>query len=199
MKVLIQNLQKRSLLATQLFEEHNPDVMLAQEINLHSETRVFPASNVSSMGYGTAISSKSGELENIKCVRSPHAEFGGTIHKKTIIASTGSVQFVSFHGYNGQPFKSKEKLVDHVEAVLKVLSPGPSILAGDFNTWSQEHLNAVKAKLESEGFLLCYSWPYNGRDFPLDHAFVRDLTLKSSVDYECASDHRGAILELEMS
>lgn len=197
MKVLIQNLQKRSLLATQLFEEHDPDVMLAQEINLHSETRNFPANNVSSMGYGTAISSKS-ELENIMCVRSPYAEFGGMIHKKTIIASTGSVQFVSFHGYNGQPFKSIERLVNHVEAVLKVLSPGPSIFAGDFNTWSQEHLDAVNTRLENDGFHLCYSWPYSGRDFPLDHAFVRGLKLKSSTNYECASDHRGAILDLDI-
>lgn len=197
MKVLVQNLQKRDGLATELFEEHDPDLMLAQEINLHSETYSFPASNVSSMGYGTAIGSKF-QVTNIKLVRSPYAEFGGIIYKKTTVASIKSIQFVSFHGYNGQPFKSIDKLIAHVEAVLAVLSPGPALFAGDFNSWSQEHLDAVKAKLESAGFHLAYSWPYPGRDQPLDHAFLRGLELTRSENYACASDHRGAILELEL-
>ena len=200
MKILIQNLQKRGGLATELLEEYNPDVMLLQEINLYAETRsdFFPAHNVSRMGYGTAIGGKF-EISNIKCVQSPYAEIGGVVHKKTTIASIQSVQFISFHGYNGQPFKNKEKLVTHVEAVLKVLPPDqPALFAGDFNTWSQEHLDAVTSKLESAGFHLVYSWPYPDRDLPLDHAFLRDMELISSTNYACSSDHRGAILELNV-
>jgi endonuclease/exonuclease/phosphatase family metal-dependent hydrolase len=197
MKILVQNLQKRNGLATELFEEHDPDLMLLQEINIHSETHSFPASNVSSMGYGTAIESKF-DVTNIKYIQSPYAELGGIIYKKTTVASIRSIQFVSFHGYNGQPFKNKNKLVAHVEAVLAELSPGPALFAGDFNTWSKEHLDAVKAKLESAGFHFAYSWPYPGRDDPLDHAFLRGLELKSSENYACTSDHRGAILELDV-
>jgi len=197
MKILVQNLQKRDSLATELFEEHDPDLMLLQEINIHSETHSFPASNVSSIGYGTAIGSKF-KVTNIKYIQSPYSEFGGVIHKKTTVASVNTVQFVSFHGYNGQPFKKKHKLVAHIEAVLAELSPGPAVFAGDFNTWSKEHVDAVKVKLESVGFHLAYSWPYPGRDDPLDHAFLRGVELKSSKNYECTSDHRGAILELRL-
>jgi endonuclease/exonuclease/phosphatase (EEP) superfamily protein YafD len=197
MKILVQNLQKRDGLATELFEEKDPDVMLLQEINLHSEKHGFPASNVSRMGYGTAIGSKF-EFSNIKHVQSPYAEFGGTIRKKTTIASINSIQFVSFHGYNGQPFKDKKKLVAHVEAVLAELEPGPALFAGDFNTWSIDHLDAVMEKMDSFGFKLAYTWPYTGRDFALDHAFVRELKIKNSDNYVCASDHRGAILDLEV-
>lgn len=196
-RVLVQNLQKRPALATTLIKEHAPDVMLAQEINLPSEDRAFQASNVSSMGYGTAIFSN-GEVNHVKQVNSPHAEIGGFIRKKTTVATVNSVQFVSFHGYNGQPWKNVEKLTAHVQAVLDVLSPGPAIFAGDFNTWSQGHLDAVKAVMENSGFVLAYSWPYPGRNFPLDHAFLRGTTLKSSGNYECASDHRGAILEISI-
>ena len=197
MKVLVQNLQKRNGLATQLFEEHHhPDVMLVQEINIYSETCNFTASNVSKRGYGTAIGSEF-EMSNIKYVESPYAEVGGFIRKKTTIATIQSVQFVTFHGYNGQPFKDKDKLVAHVEAVLEKLTPGPALLAGDFNTWSKEHLDVVKDKMEGAGFHLAYSWPYGGRDFPLDHAFIRGLEMKQSANYECASDHRGAILEFD--
>jgi len=197
MNILVQNLQKRDSLATELFEEHEPDLMLLQEINLHSETHSFPASNVSSMGYGTAIGSKL-EMTNIKYIQSPYSEFGGVIHKKTTVATVNTIQFVSFHGYNGQPFKKKRKLVAHVVAVLAELSPGPAVFAGDFNTWSNEHLDAVKVELERVGLHLAYSWPYPGRDDPLDHAFLRGVELKSSNNYACASDHRGAILELHV-
>jgi endonuclease/exonuclease/phosphatase (EEP) superfamily protein YafD len=195
MKVLVQNLQKRSALATELINEHDPDVMLAQEINLSSESHAFQASNVSSLGYGTAISSKD-SVTDIKRVNAPSAEFGGFVHKKTTVATTKFVQVVSFHGYNGQPFKSIEKLVEHVRAVLSLLTPGPAVFAGDFNTWSQGHLDGVKALMEKYGFHLAYSWPYPGRDYPLDHAFLRGMQLENSSHFKCASDHLGAILEL---
>ena len=132
----------------------------------------------------------------MKKVQSPYSELGGFIRKKSSVATVKSIQFVSFHGYNGQPFKSKDKLVAHVDAVLAVLSPGPALFAGDFNTWSQEHLMAVKRSLEEVGFSLAYSWPYPGRDYPLDHAFTRGLKMINSQHYSCESDHRGAILEL---
>lgn len=198
--VLIQNLQKRGGLATELLEKYDPDVMLLQEINLRAETQsdFFTANNVSKMGFGTAIGSKF-EISNIRHAQSPYAETGGIIHKKTTIASIQSIEFVSFHGYNGQPFKNKEKLVAHVEAVLTELPRDqPAIFAGDFNTWSQEHLDAVTSKLGSVGFHLVYSWPYPGRDHPLDHAFLRDVELISSENYACSSDHKGAILELDL-
>ena len=196
-RVLVQNLQKKDNLASELFHEYKPDVMLLQEIKLHSETVHFQASYVSRMGYGTAIGSKF-DVKKVKQIQSPSAEFGGIIHKKTTVATVNEIQFVSFHGYNGQPWKDKSKLVEHVEAVLKDLSSGPAVIAGDFNTWSKDHFDAVEAKLNNTGFHHAYSWPYPGRDYPLDHAFSRGLSLVSHENYACASDHRGAILELDL-
>ena len=45
-------------------------------------------------------------------------------------------------------------------------------------------------------FQHAYSWPYNGRNFPLDHAYVRSLEVTKSEHYTCSSDHRGVILEV---
>ena len=224
MKVLVQNLQKRKGLASSLDTTCNPDIILVQEISLQSESLPFRANDVSRMGYGTAIGIGSRKdrplpsltLIGIQCVDSPYAEFGGLIHKKTILAcvdlpcstlpnNSTMVQLVSFHGYNGQPFQSIEKLVAHVDAVLDKMqrsnssnSSMPALFAGDFNTWTQAHIDAVTNRMEDAGFEHVYSWPYPNRELPLDHVFVRGLTLNQSQNYECASDHRGAILELEV-
>jgi len=131
-----------------------------------------------------------------------------------ILQQQRKVRLVSFHGYNGQPFKNVSYLVDHVRAVLDVLLQQESdsdedtdryddncniIFAGDFNTWTQEHLDAVEALLEEAGFRRVLSWPYPGRDFPLDHVFFKSndsMTLKDSTIIESKSDHRGALLKI---
>mmetsp|Transcript_202 Transcript_202/g.220 ORF Transcript_202/g.220 Transcript_202/m.220 type:complete len:240 (-) Transcript_202:272-991(-) len=199
MKVVVQNLQKKNGLATVLVETHKPDVMLLQEININSENEeMLFSSNTSIRGYGTAIYSKE-PVSRITQIQSPYAEFGGFIFKKTIIATTAGVQYVSFHGYNGQPFKDVSKLVAHIDAVLSVISPtGPVIFAGDFNTWSVEHFEAIKTPLESAGFSHSYSWPYPGRETPLDHVFLRGVELKDSAYFSNESDHLGAVLELSV-
>jgi len=197
MKIVVQNLQKKHGLASKLIDELQPDVFLAQEVNLSSETRIFQAHSTSRMGYGTAIHSK-GTLRRIQSITSPHAEFGGFIYKKTTVAECmGGTQVVSFHGYNGQPMKNVTKLVDHVSVVLKLLTPDPAVFAGDFNSWSVEHVDAITRVLEEAGFYLAYSWAYPGRDIPLDHAFLRDLTLTRSSCFQSDADHQGAILEVE--
>jgi endonuclease/exonuclease/phosphatase (EEP) superfamily protein YafD len=202
MKVLIQNLQKKQALASQLIQEYEPDVMLAQEINLSSEDQplcpYYQASNISFLGFGIAIYSKT-PITNIKTINSPFPEFGGFIRKMTTVGNSNGMQFVSFHGYNGIPFRrSKDKLVSHVKAVLNLLSSGPAVFAGDFNTWSQEYLDSIVLALENEGFELVYSWPYQGRKLPLDHVFLRNCKLLTSSFYSCSSDHFGALVEIEI-
>lgn len=202
MKVLIQNLQKRPGLATKLYEEHKPNILMVQELNYHTErSGLFPAKKligIGKSGYGTAIGSEY-TIANIKKVIAPYPEIGGLIRKRTTIATIKGVQWISMHAYNGQPFKDKHKLVAHVEAVLNKLEPGPAVFAGDFNTWSKVHLDAVKETVEKVGFRHVYSWPYNGRDLPLDHVFIRgDIRVKKAENFVSPSDHRGAILELEI-
>jgi endonuclease/exonuclease/phosphatase family metal-dependent hydrolase len=241
MRIVVQNLQKQSHLGTDIImsEQYKPDVLLAQEINVSTEdAKLFvegatAATNVSKrLGYGTAIhvNSKNNNdnddgrysLTNIRRVDSPHAETGGFIRKKTIIATLTStsgsssttgkprgIQFVSFHGYNGQPFTRISYLVDHVQAVLDVLdrdfegdaSSNEAVFAGDFNTWSQAHLDAIQAPLQRAGFRLALSWPYPGRDFALDHVFIRGrcIQLQDWSIFQNASDHQGALLTLALS
>jgi endonuclease/exonuclease/phosphatase (EEP) superfamily protein YafD len=199
MKLVVQNLQKRSHAATDLVQEYEPDVLLAQEFSLTSEDQhIFPAHFTSRSGYGTAIYGRqTSSILNVRHVESPHAEVGGFIHKKTTVADYMGVEFVSFHGYNGQPIKNISKLVDHVDAVLTVVSTsGPAVFAGDFNTWTQAHLDGVKVKLEKANFHLARSWPYPGRDFPLDHVFVREMRVEAFSTFRTKSDHTGALLEL---
>ena len=162
MKVLVQNLHKRSGLATQLVQDHQPDVLLAQEINLFSEL-VNVACNTSRLGYGTALYASHGTWTNIRQVQSPHAEMGGIVRKKTIIAHWSGVDWVSFHGYNGQPQKNIAKLLDHVRVVLEAVQDSPHVVwAGDWNTWSAEHWEAVRSMLANHGFQWAGSWPYPG-------------------------------------
>mmetsp|Transcript_46160 Transcript_46160/g.74355 ORF Transcript_46160/g.74355 Transcript_46160/m.74355 type:complete len:241 (-) Transcript_46160:46-768(-) len=199
-RVVVQNLQKRAGLGTKIATQYAPvDVLLAQEIALFTEDpALFTAHHTSRWGYGTAIFCDGG-TSNIRLVTSPYAETGGFIFKKTTVATCKrGVQWVSFHGYNGQPFQNVTKLVAHVDAVIEVLSPGPALFAGDFNTWSLQHVQAVTASLKGAGFEPAFSWPYPGRDLPLDHAFVRELRLEEASWFKSESDHQGAILTVSL-
>lgn len=217
MRIFVQNLQKQSGLATELIDCWKPDIVLAQEINWRSESNEIKQQSAKFVsritGYGTAIYGTNNDdddaFTNIRYVQSPHPELGGVIRKKTIIATyRGIVDFVSFHGYNGQPQKDVSKLVDHVKAVLAELdvrrtNNRPVVWAGDWNTWSVEHLKAVEEVLFSgdNPFRRACSWPYPGRDEPLDHVFVRgdSIQLESYSVHQCASDHLGALLVLKIA
>jgi len=200
-RVVIQNLQKQTQLASDLVAQYQPDILLAQEVNLSSESESFTEQAVaftSRNGFGTAVySADQNRLSSIHRVESPHSETGGFIRKKTIIATTQigdhPVQFVSFHGYNGQPFKKVSFLVDHVRAVLEVIHEDNAVFAGDFNTWSQSHLNAIRVPLEEAGFRHALSWEYP------DHLFLKgSLTVTESNIFPSKSDHLGSLLTLSI-
>lgn len=219
----MQNLQKRAGLGGDLIEKYNPDVLLAQEINLKSEDQGLfgaAASYVSKFGYGTSICDGTSPPSHVRRVKSPHAETGGFVYKKTTIATTCfslndpttiaatidgdwchviKIDCVSFHGYNGQPRKIVSNLVDHVRAARAALDDtGPAIFAGDFNTWTPEHLAAVSTELEKSGFQLAHSWKYPGKDTSLDHVFVRELQVQSFTTFSNSSDHDGAVFEVHV-
>jgi hypothetical protein len=196
-KIVVQNLQKTSGLASQLVEEYAPDILLAQEVNKKGEpSQLFgDAFFTSRLGYGTAIYSSSG-ASCVRRVKSSKAELGGFIKKKTVVCTCSGIQCVTFHGYNGTPMRDVAGLVTHVKAVIDVLSPHqPAVFGGDFNTWTPAHLTAVSAELCAVGFHLALSWPYGDGDKLLDHVFLRGIELVSSSIFTNESDHRGAVLE----
>jgi hypothetical protein len=136
-KIVVQNVYKLAHLASDLIIQHDPDIALIQEINLYSEDaeNKFEATVSRYFGYGTAIYSKQPKaLSEVRHVDSPHKEWL-VVTKMTTVALCCNIDFVSFHGYNGTPFRSLVKLMDHVQAVLDVLVPDrPCVFAGDFNS-----------------------------------------------------------------
>ncbi|WP_407331165.1 endonuclease/exonuclease/phosphatase family protein [Enterovibrio sp. 27052020O] len=85
----------------------------------------------------------------------------------------------------------REQLHSLVEAVSDI--EGPLIIAGDFNTWSDERLDVVRKELERLGLKEAQ---YDSDDrltvfgHPLDHLFYRELELDVSLSKETsASDH----------
>lgn len=90
---------------------------------------------------------------------------------------------------------------EQLDALVDAVMPlkGPLIIAGDFNTWSDERLNIVKQKLGKLGLVEAAFEPDNRLkvfNHPLDHLFYRGLTLTSSETKDTqASDH--AILEAQ--
>lgn len=192
--LVVQNIQKQYGLAGRLVKQFAPDVMLVQEIKIKTED-ASQFAHFTPGGHGTAIYCKSGKPRDMIKVESPAREFGGIIYKKTTVAKCMGVQFISFHGYNGSPFRDVEGLLTHVKAVVKVLDlDGPAIFAGDFNTWSQEHLDAVVKVLGEVGLNLAASWRYpQGRGKKvLDHIFVRGLKLLHNSTFQNEADHLGA-------
>ena len=204
MRIVIQNLQKQPGLAGRLIfahsaDAHPVDVFLAQEISIGSEPQFREAHFTSKMGYGTAVYCRCGATD-VRRIVSPTAELGGFIKKKTTIAHCMGVECVSFHGYNGTPWRDVASLVAHIRAVLPLLRPvgTPCVFAGDFNTWTPAHLAAVSQALAVEGFTLARSWPYPGRVHPLDHVFLRGLRLVSSEVFASEADHHGLVMDVEI-
>lgn len=71
---------------------------------------------------------------------------------------------------------------------------GPMIIAGDFNSWSEERLTVMKSVLENLGVKEVLYQPDHRKQFlnglQLDHVFYRDLILeKAKAPISDASDH----------
>ncbi|MCA6961782.1 endonuclease/exonuclease/phosphatase family protein, partial [Pectobacterium odoriferum] len=80
---------------------------------------------------------------------------------------------------------------------------GPAIMAGDFNAWSQQRINALnrfaaRMGLQEVHFVDDHRRKAFGR--PLDFVFYRELTVnQSSVLVTQASDHNPLLVEFSVS
>lgn len=96
-----------------------------------------------------------------------------------------------------------QEYVEQLDALVEGVSElkGPLIIAGDFNTWSNERLDVVKQKLEAIGLQEAQFQPDNRLkvfSHPLDHLFYRGLKLTGAETQDTkASDH--AVLEAQFT
>lgn len=71
--------------------------------------------------------------------------------------------------------------------------PGPVVVAGDFNTWSERRMSLLQQQMSRLG-MSAVAWQPDQRslvrNLPLDHIFYRGLKVQSStVERTTASDH----------
>jgi len=92
-----------------------------------------------------------------------------------------------------------------LEALANELSQhtGPIIVAGDFNSWSEERMSVMKQVLTSLGLSEVSFSPDNRVRFisglPLDHVFYRGLKLENAKAPESdASDHNPLLLSFSL-
>nr|CAC9114538.1 Uncharacterized protein conserved in bacteria [Providencia rettgeri]CAC9187049.1 Uncharacterized protein conserved in bacteria [Providencia rettgeri] len=80
---------------------------------------------------------------------------------------------------------------------------GPVILAGDFNAWSRQRVNALKRFIRSVGLKeIVFSDDYRTKAFgrPLDYVFYRGLNVKDSTVLPTdASDHNPIMTKFTLS
>ena len=105
MRIVVQNLQKRKHLGSDLWKEYKPDIFLAQEIALRSEdAALFADAHFVSgaLKCGTAIQCRHAAARAVRRVKAPVAEFGAFVRKKTTVANYDGIEVITFHGYNGK-------------------------------------------------------------------------------------------------
>ncbi|EIO3967939.1 endonuclease/exonuclease/phosphatase family protein [Vibrio vulnificus] len=95
-----------------------------------------------------------------------------------------------------------QQQVNDLIAALKE-HPGPAIVAGDFNTWSEKRLQAVTERLENAGLTEVTFSPDQRTRFitglPLDHVFYKGLVLqKAEAPQTDASDHNPLLVSFTL-
>jgi len=191
-------------LAASILAAQKPDVALFQEFwlsenpTLAAPYSMFLAQSFDKRGSptGTTIHSVL-PIERTMVVLSPHEEILIGVKKATAIGTVDGVQFASMHGYNGWPRKDVEYLIDHVGAVLSAMnSQGPAVFAGDFNSWTPEHISEVKRVCHEFGFEFFNSVPYDSKK-TFDMVFIRDLKCSDFKTGRGLSDHPWMSFECE--
>jgi hypothetical protein len=119
----------------------------------------------------------------------------GMIHKATSIAQLDcGLTMISFHGYNGT-FQGRQvdDLIDHVDSVMKVMKTlpnpdGPVVWAGDFNSFTFDHVIALEKFMFAAGFNCDWKVPYDSKKI-LDFVFTRQCSVKPVESGTYMSDH----------
>jgi len=225
MRIICWNLEKRSELTHWAFDHKHPNIALFQEWvgkteNGAQDDGVFriemgkqgieldlgiAASFCKGSGVaGTCIMTTGIHIKKFTSVRAPKADYRlqfwkGMAHKATAIALLVSgLTVVSFHGYNGT-FQGRkvEDLMGHIDVVMGSLqnTDGPVVWAGDFNTFTAEHLQAVDDYMTAAGFCCDLRVPYDSKK-TLDLVFTRLCRAELVETGKHYSDHPYIVFEI---
>jgi endonuclease/exonuclease/phosphatase (EEP) superfamily protein YafD len=196
MRVLCWNLEKRGLVKWAL-DTFNPDIALFQE-HWQKENQVHRAPGYfvkhtesylkKNSPCGTACYSRN-PVQAWESVVTKQKEFFISMRKTMCAVKVNGVWFMSVHVYNGWPFKSVRKMTDCIyEFATSIPRNEPAVIAGDFNTWTEEHLDAAYFTLSRLGFTKEMSIPFDKKK-TLDHVFSRGVRAKKVTSDFDESDH----------
>lgn len=120
-----------------------------------------------------------------------------------IFQSNKSLKMISIHAVNFVRLWAFKKHIDQVFAKVKD-HKGPMIWAGDFNTWNKSRLNYLIYKLKQLKLThLSLKDSHLVKKFmgkPLDHIFVRGISVKSAraIAKPDQSDHNPLVLKFSL-
>ena len=222
-KVLVWNLykgEKDSFAKDYKALSAGKDIILLQEVTTHSRMKKVIQADTTRTYHmatsffdtdenwtrsGTATASKY-KVSEASWQRSRYVEpFVKTpkmisIAKFDIAGSSEQLMTLSIHGVN---FVSAKKLKDQISQAAALISThkGPVIFGGDFNTWSDKKLEAMNSTLTKVGLVAVPFGSGRMETFgkPLDHVFIKGVTLNSSKVHKNieGSDHRA--LEIDVT
>jgi hypothetical protein len=180
-----------------LFQEYN--ALFAQRVEGYFKFEAISFDDT----FGTSVFSREKPIA-VHEVKSPHWDYRaqiwkGPIYKNTAVATfENGLTVVSFHGFNGtMRGRDPEMLVDHIEAVLKVIPSGSCIFAGDFNTFTREHQEAVGLVMDKHAFTRAIQVPYDDKK-TLDMVYTRNCTAQLVESGHYKSDHPFMLFDVEL-
>lgn len=199
----------------------DPDVLLVQEMAPHTvadladrlclDFRFAAAASHPKTGtpFGNAILS-SWPMSDVIETPMPYTAtvMGQKRSAASAVLDVNGVEVVAFSVHLETVLLATRHRVAQVRSVAEVTNfhSHPCIIGGDFNTASARSLRNFDAPLHSVGFervtdSSMKSFRRFGRDFALDHLYVRDLTAQSvGVEMSStASDHQPVWAELNMT
>lgn len=151
---------------------------------------------------GVGIASSSSPLQT-QVLKAPQGDLAGWGPPKSTLLSdfqieNQKVQMVSTHLLN---FVTTRMFIQNLEKIAVELSQqtGPSVFAGDFNTWNKKRWDALKSITQSLGYT-AVEFERDSRWLKLDHVFVRGLDVphaKIETDIR-SSDHLPLVLTIKI-
>lgn len=128
-----------------------------------------------------------------------------TVAKYPVAQRLHELLVISVHGINFTGFEAFQNNLNQIKSIVAAHT-GPVIVAGDFNTRTQERMDAMKAIMKSlrlktvvwkngDQRMKAYLTPHY-----LDHGFVRGLTVKAAKVFGAStgSDHKPMTLHVRV-